>query len=235
MGSTRLPGKVLLPADGKPMLAHLVDRLRQVPSIEDIVLATTDSQADDELVTFATRQGIRSFRGSEEDVMGRVIAAAESAGADVVVEITGDCPVIDPRVVGQAIRMYEGNDCAYLSNVVVRSYPVGMDTQVFALDTLKRSAAMTDEPLDREHVTRHIRLNPGLFSHTHLVAAPDETWPELELTLDERGDYELLRRVIEHFGQGNRYFTCREAIELLAHRHPEWVELNASVQRKGLG
>lgn len=233
MTSSRLPGKVLLPADGIPMLAHLVTRLKSVPSLDAIVLATTVNPQDDVLADFAAAQGISCFRGSEEDVMARVIGAAASADADIVVEITGDCPIIDPQVIEQTVRLFLHNPCDYASNVEVRSYPVGMDTQVFRLDTLKKSFAMTDAPLDREHVTRHIRQNPRLFRQLHLVAPHGVDWPELGLTLDERADYELLRKIIEYFAP-DRLFGCGEVVRLLTEVHPEWVELNKAVRRKGL-
>ena len=170
MTSSRLPGKVLLPALGEPMLKHLVKRLRAVPSLHGIVLATTVNAQDDVLVEFAGQEGIGYFRGSENDVMGRVAGAARSSGADVVVEITGDCPIIDPKIIEHVIRLFRANQAAYVGNAHVRSYPDGMDTQVFRLETLERSAAMTDAPLDREHVTRHIRNHPELFPPLHVVA-----------------------------------------------------------------
>ncbi len=230
MTSSRLPGKVMLPANGKPMLEHLVSRLKQVKSIQEIVLATTINQTDDCLVEFAQQQGIAWFRGSEEDVLLRVIGAAESVDADIVVEITGDCPIIDPLIVGQTIQMYLYNDCDYVSNGHVRSYPDGMDSQVFSLEVLKRSAAMTTDPLDHEHVTLYILNHPELFSHIYLIASPDLYWPELGLTLDEPKDYELLKKIIEHFGDANPYFSCREAIELLKSK-PEWAAINKDVRR----
>jgi spore coat polysaccharide biosynthesis protein SpsF len=234
MTSSRLPGKVLLPSAGKPMLEHLVTRLKMVPSIDEIVLATTVNQTDQVLVEFAKTQGIAVFRGSENDVMERVIGAAESAKADVIVEITGDCPIIDPRIVEQTIRMFFANPCDYASNVQVRSYPVGMDTQVFRLETLKKSFSMTNHPLDREHVSRHIRLNPQIFSQVHLVAGHDLHWPELGLTLDEKADYELLKNIIEYFGIESIGFSLSEVIHLLKEIHPEWLEINRQVKRKGL-
>jgi spore coat polysaccharide biosynthesis protein SpsF len=170
MTSSRLPGKTLLPAAGMPMLEHLVRRLRAVPSIDAIVLATTVNAADAPLVELANRLGIAAFRGDEDDVMQRVIDAAAFVNADVVVEITGDCPIIDPEIVEQTIRMFKAHRADYVSNALVRSYPDGMDTQVFRLETLRRSAAMTNDRLDREHVTLHIRNHPELFSHVHLVA-----------------------------------------------------------------
>lgn len=232
MTSTRLPGKVLLPAAGRPMLAHLVARLRAVPSLDDIVLATTVNAEDDALVAFAEQEALRVFRGSEEDVMLRVLGAARSADADVIVEITGDCPIIDPSVVELVIRTFHANDAAYVSNAHVRSYPDGMDCQVFPVAELARSASMTDEPLDHEHVTLHIRNHPELFRPVHVVAPPELHWPELGLTLDEPADYELLCRIIERLGPVNPLFGCGEVLALLR-ANPEWTHINRDVRRKG--
>ena len=232
MTSSRLPGKVMLLAAGKPMLEHLVNRLKQVNLIEEIVLATTVNAADDCLIDEARRLGIKSFRGSEDDVMERVIGAASSVSADIIVEITGDCPIIDPLLVEQTIQMFLNNDCDYASNAHVRSYPDGMDVQVYRLDTLKRSAAMTIDPIDHEHVTAHIIRHPELFHQTALVAPPDCFWPELGLTLDEQQDYQLLKHIIEDLGADNEYFSCRDAVNYMR-CNPQLIELNAAVKRKG--
>jgi len=232
MTSSRLPGKVLLAVLGQPMLHHLFNRLRAVPSIDDIVLATTVNAADDVLVEFAAREGVMAYRGSEQDVMARVIGAAEAGGADVIVEITGDCPIIDPDIVGQTIQMYLHHDAAYVSNAHIRSYPDGMDTQVFRLETLKRSAAMTNDPLDREHVSLHIRNHPEIFPRVNLVAPPSLGWPELGLTLDEEADYRLLSQIIETLGPDDPLFGCQDVIRLLK-KNPDWVDINRGVVRKG--
>jgi spore coat polysaccharide biosynthesis protein SpsF len=232
MTSSRLPGKVLLEAADKPMLEHLVNRLQAVSSLDGIVLATTINKNDDVLEEFSNRMGIGCYRGSENDVMNRVIGAADSVGADVVVEITGDCPIIDPQIVEQTIRIFNANQADYVSNGHVRSYPDGMDTQVLRLETLKRSATMTDDTLDHEHVTLHIRNHPEIFSQLHLVAPPETHWPELGLTLDEANDYELLKKIIEHFEPANPLFSCLEVVELLKQR-PDWVAINETVVRKG--
>jgi spore coat polysaccharide biosynthesis protein SpsF len=210
----------------------LVNRLRAVPSLDGIVLATTINETDDALESFALKMGINCFRGSEEDVMSRVIGAAASVNADLVVEITGDCPIIDPKIIEQTIRMYHANPADYVSNAHIRSYPDGMDTQVFLLETLKHSASMTEDQLDHEHVTLHIRNHPEIFRHVHLVAPPELHWPELGLTLDEPADYELLKRIIQHFENTNPLFSCLDVIRLLREK-PEWVEINQKVLRKG--
>ena len=232
MTSTRLPGKVLLQAAGKPMLEHLVNRLRAVPSLNGIVLATTINENDDVLEKFSKKIGIGCYRGSENDVMNRVIGAADSVGADVVVEITGDCPIIDHQIVEQTLRVFNANQADYVSNGHIRSYPVGMDTQVYRLVTLKRSASMTSDVLDHEHVTLHIRNHPEIFSQLHLVAPPETHWPELGLTLDEPNDYELIKKIIEYFEPITPLFSCRDVIKLLKQR-PDWVAINKAVVRKG--
>jgi len=232
MTSSRLPGKVLMPVAGITMLGCLVRRLRAVKSIDCIVLATTVNKADDPLVALAKELEIEAFRGDENDVMNRVIGAASSVGADVIVEITGDCPVVDPEIVEQTIQMFKANSADYVSNAHIRSYPDGMDTQVFSLETLKRSAAMTDKLLDHEHVTLHIRNHPELFTPVHLVAPPEIFWPELGLTLDEPSDYIILKKIIEYFEPTNPLFSCIDVVRLLR-QNLDWVEINNAVVRKG--
>jgi spore coat polysaccharide biosynthesis protein SpsF len=232
MNSNRLPGKVMLRAAGKPMLEHLINRLRAVPTINRIILATTTNESDDTLVQFSKNKRIDCFRGSEDDVLGRVIGAADFAQADIVVGITGDCPIIDPKIIEHTIQMYMANDCDFISNGHIRSFPDGMDTRVCSLETLKRSSMMTENTLDREHVSLYIRNHPEIFKHLYLVAPPDLHWPELGLTLDEQRDYELLKNIIEYFEPINPLFGCRDVIELIKNR-PDWALINHSVLRKG--
>lgn len=232
MTSSRLPGKVMLPAFGEPMLVHLIRRLHAVDAIDSIVVATTMNEADQPIVDLANKTGVLCHRGSEDDVLARVIGAGESDQADILVEITGDCPLIDPDLVEQTIRMFLAHKVDYASNALIRSYPDGMDTQVMWLKTLKASAELTSHPLDREHVSRFICQHPEIYSHVHLVAPPSLHWPELGLTLDEESDYVLLKKIIEELAPENPLFSCGDAIELL-NRHPEWVDINRAVVRKG--
>ena len=232
MGSSRLPGKVLLPALGKSMLMHLVERLRSVPSIDAIVIATTVNAGDNPIAELARVEDILCFRGSEEDVLGRVIGAGESAQADILVEITGDCPVIDPDLVEQTIQMYLNHSVQYVSNSVIRSYPDGMDTQVMSFDALKSSASMTNHPLDREHVSRFIWQHPEIFSCVNLIAPPSLYWPDLGLTLDEEKDYKLLVKIIEELAPSNPLFSCLEIINFLR-ASPNILKINKAVVRKG--
>ena len=232
MGSSRLPGKVLFEAAGKTMLEHLVLRLKKVKLIDDIVIATTSHSSDDPIVDFCKKSGVNFFRGSVDNVMSRVIGAAESVGASTVVEITGDCPIIDYSIVEQSIKIFQSHDVDYVSNVIIRSYPDGMDTQVFKLETLKKSASMTADKLDLEHVSLHIRNNPEIFSRIHMIAPIEVRWPDLGLTLDEVGDYNLIKWLIEKFGDSNPFFSCLEAINKIK-KNPSVVSFNEYVERKG--
>ena len=226
MTSSRLPGKVLLEAGGITMTEHLVRRLKKVKSIDQIVLATTTNEDDIPLVQLAKKLDISIFRGSEENVLERVIGAARSVNASVIVQITGDCPIIDPEIVEQCIQMFKVNEVDYISNVIFRSYPDGMDTQVYRLTTLEKSAMMTTDALDREHVSLHIRNNPEIFSHMHLVAPTEIFWPELRLTLDESKDFELIKKIINYFvNKNNLYFSCTDVVRLLR-KHPNYVDIN---------
>jgi spore coat polysaccharide biosynthesis protein SpsF len=233
MKSSRLPGKVLLPVLGRPLLSYLVERLRRVASSEQIVLATTLDRADDVLADFAAAEGIACFRGSEDDVMGRVIGAARSVAADVVVEITADCPIIDPEIIEETIAVARAQGWPFVSSSLPgMGFPDGMDAQVVTRADLERSYAMTDDPLDREHVIRHIINHPESFPRIGVPAPPDMHWPGLGLTLDEPKDYELLSRILEHFAPRRPHFGCRDVIRVLKEDHPEWVGINDHVTRK---
>jgi spore coat polysaccharide biosynthesis protein SpsF len=231
MTSSRLPGKHLLPAGGKPMLQHLIERLKTIELIDQVVVATTTNDADDHLAEFVSSIGAGVFRGSEADVMERVVEAGRAFAADVICEVTGDCPIIDPELVEQLIRTFLVNEAVYASNGR-HGLPDGMGSQVFSLKSLEQSAAMTHEPLDREHVTLHIKHHPELFPPMYLAASRATDWPELGLTLDERDDYLLLRKIIEHFGEKGGHFNCAQVVQLLR-ENPDWLEINRHVARKG--
>lgn len=232
MTSSRLPGKHMLLANKKPMLGHLVARLKAVPSIDEIVIATTNNATDDILQEFAVSHDVGFFRGSENDVMGRVLQSARAFQADIICEVTGDCPIIDPEIVEQLLQTFFRNNISYLNNGKYGLMPDGMGAQVFTTDALAKSESMTNAPLDREHVTLHIKRHPELFPAFYLVAPHSLQWPGLGLTLDEQSDYELLKLIIEHFGDDHPLFSCLDVIHLLRGK-PEWVAINQTVRRKG--
>ena len=231
MTSSRLPGKHLMEVLGAPILSYLLDRLKTVESIDTIIIATTKNSTDDVLVEFAKQNKVEVYRGDEDDVMGRVLDAAKYFKADIICEVTGDCPIIDPQLVEQIIQTYLYNNVAYVNNGR-QGLPDGMGAQVFSTSTLAHSESQTKESLDREHVTLHIRNNPEIYSHIYLIAPYDLYWPELGLTLDEATDFKLLKKIIEYFYPENSLFTCYDVISFLK-RNPELVLINESVIRKG--
>ena len=195
MTSTRLPGKVLLEVLGKPMIVYQIERIKKVQLIDQIVLATTKNSEDNCLEELALSEKISFFRGDENNVMQRIIDAGSKFSADIIVELTGDSPIIDPEIIYETIKIFLEKNVDYVSNNNIRSYPDGMDTQVFNLETLKKSSQLTKDPLDHEHVTLHIRKNPEIFSQINLSAPKSLFWPELGLTLDEQDDYLLIKNI----------------------------------------
>lgn len=159
MTSTRLPGKVLLDLCGRPMLAQQLRRLKHCQRADEIVVATTGQATDDPVVRLAEQEGVRWFRGEEQDVLSRYLGAAREAGADIVVRITADCPLIDPGVVDRVIGELEQQSagCDYASNVVQRTFPQGLDTEALFRDVLERVGRLARSAAAREHVTTYIR------------------------------------------------------------------------------
>lgn len=231
MTSTRLPGKVLMEAVGKPMLELMIERLRRVPSLDGIVVATTTNAADAPVAALAERLGVGVWRGSENDVLSRVLDAAIRHTIDVIVETTGDCPLIDPAAVEDCIRVYREAKVDYVSNVLERSYPVGMDTQVFATSILADVARRTYDPADHEHVSLYIYRHPEIYSLRNVPAPPALERPNLALTLDTPEDYALIKAVFEALYPNNPAFTLADVLTHLDHQ-PEIAQINAHVRRK---
>lgn len=232
MTSTRLPGKVLMEVLHVPMLGRLVHRLKQVSLIHEIVIATTINRDDDEICQLASKYGVNFYRGSENDVMTRVLEAGLKYNAEVIVEITGDCPIVDIEIIEDVILQYINGDYDYVSNANVRSFPDGMDVQVFGIDTLSDSHKATTDMLHREHVTLHIRQNPEKYRLLNIIAKDEYHFPDLGLTLDTPEDFTLLKEIICHLEPKNQFFGLREVI-LLLEKFPDLRKINQNILRKG--
>ncbi len=222
-------------AANKPFLLHLVDRLKRVKKIDKIIIATTNNKKDEAIIKFCKKNNISFFRGSEDNVMQRVILAAKKYKLDLITEVTGDCPIIDYRIIDQCLEIFLSNKVDYVTNCHIRSYPDGMDVQVYKLRTLIKSSKMTKNKLDQEHVTLHIRKNPSIFKTINLMPNRDIYWPELGLTLDEHKDYLLLKKIIEHFyKKKNKLFSCEDVINFLRF-NKKIRNINRIVKRKNNG
>jgi spore coat polysaccharide biosynthesis protein SpsF len=229
--SSRLPGKVLLPVLGKPLLDLLIERLRRVPQIDQVVVATTVNTGDDAIEDVARRLGAGCFRGSEEDVLDRVLRAARSHGADVIVEITGDCPLIDPPTVSRVIDTFRANRVDYCANILERTYPRGMDVQVFPTAVLAEVARLTNDPADREHVSLYIYNHPERFRLLNVTSGLPAGAADLRLTVDTPQDFEQIRRIYEDLYPVKPDFVLSDILALFE-RQPELRELNRHVAQK---
>jgi len=231
MRSSRLPGKVLMPILGKPALGRLLERLQRAKKIDEIVLATTVDPSDDTLETFGRSVGVQCYRGSEDDVLDRVVRAAASAGADVIVEITGDCTLLCPEVIDHAIELYRINDYDVVSNTWNLSYPQGVDAQVFPYRLLADVAQKTTDPAHREHVSLYFYEHPELY-RIHVFDAPSEFHaPELRFQLDYPEDLEFIRSVYAELYPENPEFSLGDIFALLA-RKPALKDINAHCKEK---
>jgi spore coat polysaccharide biosynthesis protein SpsF len=225
MQSTRLPGKVMKEVLGKPLLELMIERVRRARRVDDIVIATTDHLSCDPIMALAVRIGVRCYRGSEDDVLDRVLKAAASAKADVIVELTGDCPLIDPSVIDRVVDVYYASGVDYCANVLERTYPAGMDTQVFAYHVLEDAARMTQDPSDREHVSLYIYTHPERFSLKNVESGLPVGLADWRLVVDVPEDFELIRRVYESLYELNPEFAMDDIRDLFV-KHPDWLEIN---------
>jgi spore coat polysaccharide biosynthesis protein SpsF len=193
MGSSRLPGKVLVDLDGQSMLGRVVERVARSRRIDDIVIATSTAMIDDAVAREAHRVQAHVHRGSEHDVLHRYLGAALAYEADVIVRMTADCPLLDPSVIDQVIDAL--GPCDYVSNTHVRSFPRGLDVEVLHRDTLERIGRLGTSPAAREHVTAFVMERPELFVTRQVVAPVDDS--DLRWTVDTPDDLALVRALYE--------------------------------------
>lgn len=231
MTSTRLPGKVLMPAAGRPMLAHQVDRVRRASSIDTVCIATTLNADDDPVATLAEEIGVTVFRGSEHDVLDRFVRAAESVDAEIAVRLTGDCPLTDPALVDAVVAAFRESDppADYATNSFPRTWPIGLDVEVASMAALRMANDEATDTYDREHVMPFLYRQPERFRIARHPAPEDLSG--YRWTLDERSDYDLLVRILEALLPSEPAFGWRDVIALLD-AHPEWRTLNAGVGQK---
>lgn len=231
-GSSRLPGKVVLNAGKKNFLEHLIERLKKLKSIDNIIIATTTNPSDYKIVKIAKKENIKFYRGSEKNVLQRVIDAGKKFKSDIIVRITSDCPIIDINIVDQVISIFLSNNCDYVSNSFIRSYPDGMDVEVFSLKTLMKSKKYLKRDVNcEEYITLAIRRNPKIFSHLNVIAPLNLYYPKLALTLDEKEDYIFLKKIINFFEKkNNKFFTCLDVINLLKN-NKKWLLINKKIKR----
>jgi spore coat polysaccharide biosynthesis protein SpsF len=231
MGSTRLPGKVMKEIADKPMLWHVVNRLNYSKLIDKVVVATTDNREDNLIEEFCIDNNVNFYRGSQEDVLDRYYQAAKIYKADIIVRITSDCPLIDPVIVDKVVENYLDHEekVDYVSNILERTYPRGMDVEVFSLRVLEIAWQKAKEQYQREHVTPFIYENPDAFNLSCMKNERDLS--HLRLTVDEEKDLELVRRIYKNLYKEDNVFHLQDIIKLLK-SNPELKEINKIIEQK---
>ena len=231
MTSTRLPGKVLRPILGRPMLSFQIERLRRVRGLDALVVATTVRSTDDPIVAFCEHEGIACTRGSEEDVLARYFDAATRFEATDIVRLTSDCPLLDPQVVDRVLEEYRlpGLDCDYASNMLQPTFPYGMAVEVISRRALQEAFQEARDPAEREHVTPFIYWRPGRFRLRSVTMIPN--FSHHRWTVDSPEDFELVSRILDSIYPDKPGFLMDDVLTLLR-LNPDWEEINRAVQQK---
>jgi spore coat polysaccharide biosynthesis protein SpsF len=231
-GSRRLPGKVLKNLKGRPMLVQQLNRLKRCQLVDEIVVATTATPADDSIVDVARREDVRWFRGSEQDVLSRYVGAAAVSQAEIVVRVTADCPLIDPEQTDKVILELESHagDCDYASNVIKRTFPQGLDTEAFFCDVLERIDRLARSAESREHVTYFLRLErPDLFSVRSVTDREDNS--DLRWTVDTPKDFEMVQQIYEKLALSENHVTYQEILGWVR-AHPALSNINTDATQR---
>jgi spore coat polysaccharide biosynthesis protein SpsF len=230
MTSSRLPGKVLMKAvDNISMLQFMIERIKQSKYINEIIVATTINGTDNSIIELCKKINIKYYRGSEEDVLLRVLEAHQSVNSDIVVELTGDCPLIDPDIIDLAISTYLNNNADYVSNAHIRSFPDGLDVQVFSFNLLAEIAKKAVTKNDRENVSSFI-YESGKYKLKEIIADKAIFWPDLRITLDDNGDYDLIANIIQKFYPNNKFnFSAYDIVKYIR-SNPDLLELNRNAR-----
>lgn len=231
MGSTRLPGKVMKDLNGKPVLWHVIERVKHTKNIDQIIIATTTHKKDKIIFEKALEWGVKSYRGSEEDVLARYYEAADKYDVNTIVRITSDCPLIDPYVTDEIVEYYKNNNYTLVTNAGAdlnkRTYPRGLDTEVFSFEALEKAYNKAEEKYQREHVTPYIYENyADIFYYKN-----DKDLSNYRLTLDEKDDYILIKKIYEELYYGKHDFYMKDIISFLR-ENPKIEKINRHVEQK---
>lgn len=233
MGSTRLPGKVMLNLCGKPVLWHVIERLKLCKQLSEIIIATTNSEQDDVIADQAEESGVKWFRGSEEDVLARYYYAARKNNLDAIVRITSDCPLLDPLLIDTMLGFYMGNSYRFVANVGLeisnRSFPRGLDTEIFSFDTLQDAFLNAHKDYHREHVTPYIyEHEDNIFYYKNEKDMSGYRW-----TLDTNDDFKLMEHIYGQLFKGSHDFYMHDILGLYE-KNPGLMMINAHIQQKNL-
>ena len=227
MGSSRLPGKVLMPINGVPAIKKMIDRVKESRMIDDIIIATSANKLDNEIVLWAKEHNIKVFRGSEDDVLDRVVKACASVNGDIIVELTGDSILTDPEIIDLGVETFLNNDCDIVSNCgTYLTYPMGIYVQVFRYTDLKIISDTITDPAVREHVSLYFYENTDKYKLINLVAPSAINRPDIRTQLDYIEDHKFIEQIFSNLEpEYGKIFGVYEIIRLIE-RKPEILNIN---------
>lgn len=227
MGSTRLPGKVLMKINGVPLLELMLSRVKKSELLNKIVIATSTDSKDDKIVNFCKKHNYEYFRGSENDVLSRYYKCAKLFNVDVIVRLTADCPLIDPVIIDDVVKLYTKSAVDYAANTVPPEksrYPDGSDVEVFSFEALEKGFFRAKKDSEREHVTHYFWRSDNGFKIAQLSQKND--WSKYRFTLDYPEDFEVIKFIIEELDRRNSFGLLSEIIEIIE-GNPEIKEKNS--------
>ena len=231
MNSSRLPGKVLKLIGDKPCLSHTIERLKKVKELDNIVVATTTNEKDQLIENFCIKNNIDCFRGSEDNVLNRVLNSAKRFNVDIIVEITGDSIFIDYQIISDTIKEFINNKYDFVANCVKEpTYIAGFDSRVFETKLLEKIEKKIIDKEDFEHVTSYIWKNPDNFKIRHIHPPKELESKDIFLGLDTTEDLKLLREIYYNLGSNNKYFDAYEIITFL-NKNKELKFINKKISR----
>lgn len=210
MSSSRLPHKVLMPILERPMLDLMIERVKSVKNVKNIVVLTSDDASDDAIASFCEKSNINFFRGSLNNVLKRFAQASNKYQADHYIRLTADCPLIDPNIIESLIKLHNDFDYAYTSNIIQRTFPDGMDCEIFHDRVLKKLIQFVTASEDKEHVTLYIKKNQSMFHIGHLRNAIDNS--SLRLTVDYKKDFQFIKKIFEDLYVNKRIFSLEDIL-----------------------
>ncbi len=231
MTSSRLPGKIMLPLAGKPVMAHMIERHRRSTLTDEVVVATTTNATDDAVVALCEKMNCTYFRGSENDVFARVAQAAQKHGAEYLLQGMADCPLVDHRHMDKCLELLASTDADVVGNEYPVTFPLGFNVRAYKFSTFEKAEKKDTEPAYREHAGYSIRSQPEKFKVVNWEARGDMRWPELRLTLDTPEDYQLICAVYEELYQKNQDFSAEDVVSFLKTR-PDLVAINSAVEQR---
>lgn len=231
MGSTRLPGKVLMNVGSKTILAHLIERLKRVPIVNEIVVATTTKPQDLPIEQLCKKLSIPIYRGDEKDVLGRYLEAARLFKAEVVIRSTADEPYNDPQIMHQFLQAHLTKQADYTCNNFPRTFPYGSTVEIVNFPALERVTQLGKRPPDREHVTFYIHHHPQEFTIQNIEATGKLRRPDIRYCVDTEEDLTLVRAIDAHLGNTHPYFTMEQIIDFLD-QHDEIRQINRGTCQK---